>query len=78
LSSLFESIKFDQGSWVYFLIKEISHNFNEYLNQEESQIKLLKLPLEHIKAILGRDDLFVSDEDKIYKFVIEYIKLKEN
>jgi hypothetical protein len=39
---------------------------------------LLNLPLEHTKAILGRDDLYISDEDKVYHFVIEYIKLKEN
>lgn len=78
LVSLFESIKFDQGNWVFFLVKEIAHNFNEYLNSSESKLKLFNLPVEHIKAIIGRDDLFVSDEDKVFQFAIDYIKSKES
>lgn len=66
LVSLFEAIKFDQGNWVHFLIKDIALNFNEYLNSDKNRRTILNLPIEHVKAILNRDDLFVANEDLVY------------
>lgn len=38
---------------------------------------ILELPHIHIKAILGRDDLFVESEDLVFQLVIDYIEGKE-
>lgn len=77
LDCLIESIKFSQEDWVFSLIKKISLNMNFYLKDEISRAKLLDLPFEHCKALLSRDDLFVENEDLVFKFVLDYIKKRE-
>ena len=78
LDCLYESIKFSQEDWVFGLIKKISLNMNNYLKDESSREKLLNLPFEHCKALLSRDDLFVENEDLVFKFVLDYIKRRES
>ena len=36
------------------------------------------MPFDHFKALIGRDDLDIDNEDKIFQLVIDYIKFWEN
>lgn len=78
ITSLYESIKFEEREWVFLLIKMISMNFNAYVKDSgNSREKLVTLPFEHIKALLLRDDLYVENEDLVFSLVVDYIRFRE-
>ena len=78
ITSLYESIKFEEHEWVFALIKMIALNFNNFVRDvDNGRGKLVNLPFEHIKALLSRDDLYVENEDLVFSLVIDYIKHRE-
>jgi hypothetical protein len=72
---LFQCVKFKKNEWVFDLLVIISKNFASFLKSKNKQ--LLDLPLDVMKGILNRDDLFVEKEDHVYSFVIDYINKRE-
>lgn len=79
LTCLYESIKFEEQEWVFTLIKMISLNFNNFIKDSgNNRERLVNLPFDHIKALLGRDDLYVENEDLVFGLVIDYIKTRES